>query len=321
MKKALIFGVGGQDGSYLADILLEKGYVVYGATRSIATQYYININHLQGKIIFLTADLLDEESLLKCIKESEPDEIYNLAGQSSVHESWKSPHYNSDVNGLGVLRLISAIRTYGTPVKYFQASTSEMFGDTLIGSLKCDESTQHNPKSPYAVAKSYAHNMTKLYREAYGMFNCCGIFFNHESERRGVNFITRKITNGVAKISLGLSDSITLGNIDIKKDWGYAPDYMEASWLMMQQETADDFIIATEQVYSMSDFLRIAFECIGISDWEKYIKQDKKLFRPTEFVFTPPDCSKIKNELKWEPKTSLKQMIEKMVGNDIKLLK
>lgn len=323
MKKALIFGLAGMDGSHLADLLLKKGYMVYGVLRGDATQSRENIQHLKGNsmMIFLTGDLMDQDSLLACLQESQPDEVYNLAGQSSVAESWKSPQYNANVNGIGALLLLGAIRAYKVPVRLFQASTSEMFGKTAPGTLKCTEITPHHPRSPYAAAKSFAHSMVVLYREAYGMFNCCGIFYNHESERRGLNFLTRKITHNVAKISLGLnhSDSFSLGNIDICKDWGYAPDYMQAAWMMLQHDTPDDYIIATEKVNSVEFFLRTAFKHIGIENWNQYVKQDPALFRPIEFDFVPGDCSKIKEKLNWQPETNLTQMIKKMVDNDIEL--
>lgn len=321
MKTALIFGVTGMDGSYLADLLLTKDYTVFGVVRGDATESRSNTKHLEGKITFLNGDLMNQDSLISCLQKSNPDEVYNLAGQSSVFESWKSPQYNGNVNAIGTLRLLDAIRAYGKPIRFFQASTSEMFGKTPDGTISCNESTAHNPRSPYAISKSYAHSMVALYREAYTMYNCCGILYNHESERRGMNFITRKITHNVAKIHLGLADSITLGNTAIEKDWGYAPDYMEACWLMLQQDKPDDYIIATEQTYSLDDFLRIAFQYIDIRDYKKYIKQDQNLFRPVEFKFTPADCSKAKQVLKWKYKTSLSDMIAKMVQHDIDIIK
>ena len=321
MKTALIIGIGGMDGSYMGELLLSKGYKVFGMERKHSIQTHSNAKHLEDKITFLYGDLLDQDSLLKCLNDSNPDEVYNLAGQSSPAQSWASPQYASEVNAMGVLRLLESIRTYNRPIKFFQSSSSEMFGKITNNIERCTETTPFFPQNPYAVSKLFAHSITKMYREAYNMFNCTAISYNHESERRGIDFLTRKITNGVAKIHLGLSDSITLGNIEIKKDWGYSPEFCLAYWLIMQQDKSDDYIVATGKSHSIKEFLQISFECVGIYDWEKYIKQDKRYIRPTETNLILGDYSKIKERVNWEPKISFKDMIERMVKNDIEILK
>jgi len=318
MKTALITGINGMDGSHLADLLLEKGYKVYGMERRSSVPNRTNTSHLEGKIIFLTGDLTDQNSLLRCLKESAPDEVYNLASQSFVGESWNTPEQTSDVTGLGVLRMLEAIREYNPKIKFYQASSSEMFGRMVENPAK--EMTPFYPRSPYGVAKLYGHWITKNYRESYDMFACSGILFNHESERRGIEFVTRKISDGVAKIKLGLADHITLGNLDAKRDWGYAPDYVEAMWLMLQQETPDDYVIATGKVQSVRYFLNKAFECIGICDWDRYVIQDERFLRPAEVDELVGDSQKARDVLGWTPKVSLEEMIEKMVKSDIKLL-
>ena len=273
--RALITGVNGMDGSHLAEFLLEKGYVVYGMERRTSSPNRTNTKHLEGKITFLNGDLTDQNSILRCLIESNPDEVYNLAAQSFVGESWNTPEQTSDVSGLGALRVLEAIRECGKSMKYYQASTSEMFGRMVENPAK--ETTPFYPRSPYGVAKLYGHWITKNYRESHDMFNCNGILFNHESERRGIEFVTRKITDGVARIKLGLSDHITLGNLDSKRDWGYAPDYVESMWLMLQQDEADDYVIATGKDHTIRQFLDAAFNCVDITDWEKYVKQDPRL--------------------------------------------
>ena len=272
MKIALITGINGMDGSHLADLLLTKGYKVYGMERRSSNVNDINTKHLIDKITILNGDITDQNSLLRCLKESNPDEVYNLAAQSFVGESWNTPEQTSNVTGLGVLRMLEAIREFNPKIKFYQASSSEMFGRMVEN--PATENTPFYPRSPYGVSKLYGHWITKNYRESYDMFTCSGILFNHESERRGIEFVTRKISDGVARIKLGLSDHISLGNLEAKRDWGYAPDYVEAMWLMMQQETPDDYVIATGETYSIKEFLDIAFNHIGIVDWKSYIKQD-----------------------------------------------
>lgn len=319
MKKALVTGINGMDGSHLADFLLDRGYVVFGMERRSSNKQRINTRHLENKIQFVSGDLTDQNSLLRCIKETEPDEIYNLAAMSFVGESWNTPEQTSNVTGLGALRMLEAMREYGKPIKFYQASSSEMFGRMVEN--PANENTPFYPRSPYGVAKLYAHWITKNYRESYGMFTCSGILFNHESERRGVEFVTRKISDGVAKIHLGLQDAIYLGNLEAKRDWGYAPDYIEAMWLMVQREIPDDYVIATGESYSVREFLEESFKCVGINDWEKYVKKDLKYMRPAEVDVLKGDSTKAQKELNWKPKTGFKQLVKIMVNNDIKILK
>jgi GDPmannose 4,6-dehydratase len=318
MKRALITGINGMDGSYLAELLLEKGYEVYGMERRSSSKNRTNTGHLEGKINFINGDLTDQNSLFRCIKESDPDEVYNLGSQSFVGESWNTPEQTSDVTGLGVLRVLEAIREYGKEIKFYQASTSEMFGRMVENPAK--ETTPFYPRSPYGVAKLYGHWITKNYRESYDMFNCSGILFNHESERRGIEFVTRKITDGVARIHLGLRDDITLGNLDSKRDWGYSPDYVKSMWLMLQQDEPDDYVIATGKSHTIREFLDAAFQHIGIVHWDEYVKQDPRFMRPAEVDVLRGDSTKAKDELGWTLSTSFQEMISKMVANDINLL-
>jgi len=314
MKRALITGINGMDGSYLADFLLEKGYKVYGMERRSSSKNRVNTAHLEGKITFITGDLTDQNSLLRCLKESDPAEIYNLASQSFVGESWNTPEQTGDVTGLGVLRMLEAIREYGKPIKFYQASTSEMFGKM---EKFANEDTKFYPRSPYGVAKLYGHWITTNYRESYDMFNCCGLLFNHEAERRGIEFVTRKIADGVAKISCGLSNHITLGNLDAKRDWGYAPDYVEAMWLMMQQDKPEDYVIATGETHSIREFLDAAFNEVDLPRWEGFVKQDPRFMRPADVYYLAGDASKARDELGWKPKTSFEELVKKMVSNDV----
>lgn len=318
MKRALITGINGMDGSHLADLLLEKGYKVYGMERRSSSKNRTNTVHLEGKINFINGDLTDQNSLFRCIKESDPDEVYNLGSQSFVGESWNTPEQTSDVTGLGVLRVLEAIREYGKGIKFYQASTSEMFGRMVENPAK--ETTPFYPRSPYGVAKLYGHWITKNYRESYDMFNCSGILFNHESERRGIEFVTRKITDGVARIHLGLRDDITLGNLDSKRDWGYSPDYVKSMWLMLQQDEPNDYVIATGKSHSIREFLDAAFQHIGIVHWDEYVKQDPRFMRPAEVDVLRGDSTKARDELGWTLSTSFQEMISKMVSNDINLL-
>jgi GDPmannose 4,6-dehydratase len=317
-KTALITGINGMDGSHLADFLLDKKYTVYGVERRSSSKNRTNTKHLEDKITFLQGDLTDQNSLLRCLKESNPTEIYNLAAQSFVGESWNTPEHTSEVTGLGVLRMLEAIREFNPKIKFYQASSSEMFGRMVENPAK--ETTPFYPRSPYGVSKLYGHWITKNYRESYDMFACSGILFNHESEKRGIEFVTRKISDGVARIKLGLADHITLGNLDAERDWGYAPDYVEAMWLMLQQDTPDDYVIATGEKHSIRDFLDAAFKYIGITNWDSYIKQDPRFMRPAEVDVLRGDYTKAKTQLGWKPKTSFTKLVEKMVLNDIKLL-
>ena len=318
-KTALITGIAGMDGSHLADFLLEKGYTVYGLERRSSGSNRTNITHIENQIQFVKGDLTDQNSLLRALKESKPDEVYNLAAQSFVGESWNTPEQTSDVTGLGVLRMLEAIREYGSDsIKFYQASSSEMFGRMVEN--PSNENTPFYPRSPYGVAKLYGHWITKNYRESYDIFSCSGILFNHDSERRCIEFVTRKITNGIAKIHLGLADNISLGNLDAKRDWGYAPDYVKAMWLMLQQDKPDDFVISTNTTKSIREFLDEAFQCIGIVNWEPYVNIDPKFIRPAEVDILKGDYTKAKVQLGWEPITSFSDMVKIMIANDIKLL-
>ena len=318
MKRALITGINGMDGSHLADLLLEKGYEVFGMERRTSSPNRINTKHLESNIKFVNGDLSDQNSLVRCLKESNPDEVYNLGAMSFVGESWNTPEQTGDVNGMGVLRMLEAIREYGEKVKFYQASTSEMFGKMVEN--PANENTPFYPRSPYGVAKLYGHWITKNYRESYDMFNCNGILFNHESERRGIEFVTRKITDGVAKLYLGIQDDISLGNLDAKRDWGYAPDYVEAMWLMLQQDEPDDYVIATGETHSIREFLDIAFNVVGVKDWSDYVIQDERFMRPAEVDVLRGDASRARQKLNWVNKTSFKQLITKMLENDIRKL-
>jgi len=317
-KRALITGINGMDGSHLADFLLEKDYEIFGLERRLSVKNRTNTSHLEDDVQFVSGDLTDQNSLLRAIKESQPHEIYNLASQSFVGESWNTPEQTSDVTGLGVLRMLEAIREYGEPIKFYQASSSEMFG--RMAENPAGENTPFYPRSPYGVAKLYGHWITKNYRESYDMFNTSGILFNHESERRGLEFVTRKISDGVAKIKLGLAEHITLGNLEAKRDWGYAPDYVEAMWLMLQHDTPDDYVIATGETHSIKEFLDVAFDYVGIENWSQLVKQDPKFMRPAEVDVLRGDYKKAKDVLGWEPKTKFKELVKKMVKNDLKVL-
>ena len=319
-KRALITGINGMDGSHLADLLLEKGYEVFGMERRTSTPNRTNSWHLEDKITFLSGDLTDQNSLYRCLVKSNPHEVYNLAAMSFVGESWNTPEQTGDVTGLGALRMLEAIREYDTVkrIKFYQASTSELYGRMVENPAK--ETTPFYPRSPYGVAKLYGHWITKNYRESYDMFNVSGILFNHESERRGVEFVTRKITDGVAKIHLGLKDHIKLGNLDAKRDWGYSPDYVKSMWMMLQHDEPDDYVIATGVEHSIRDFLDAAFECVDIEDWERFVIQDKRFMRPAEVAVLCGDSTKAREVLGWEPETSFKQMVSNMVANDIDLL-
>ena len=317
MKRALITGITGMDGSHLADFLLDKGYEVFGMERRTSTKNRVNTSHLENKITFLMGDLTDQSSLFRVLEQSDPDEVYNLASQSFVKESWNTPEQSADATGVGTLRMLEAIRMSGKSPKFYQASTSEMYGK--MEDL-ANEDTKFYPRSPYGVAKLYAHWISVNYRESYDMFNVWGLLFSHESERRGREFVTRKITDGVARIQLGLEDYVTLGNLDVKRDWGYAPDYVEAMWMMLQQDTPQNYVIATGEYHTLEDFLDMAFQHIGIIDWSKYVKQDERYMRPADVYYLRGDSTRAKNELGWEPKTSFEDMVSKMVTNDIELL-
>ena len=320
MKRALITGITGMDGSHMADFLLEKGYKVFGMERRSSTLNRDNTLHLESdeNFEFINGDLSDQNSIFRVLKETKPDEVYNLGSQSFVGESWNTPEQTGDVTGLGALRMLEAIREYGEDVKFYQASTSEMFGKVKETPQK--ETTPFHPRSPYGVAKLYGHWITTNYRESYDMFACSGILFNHESERRGVEFVTRKITNGIAKIKLGIEDYITLGNLDAKRDWGHAEEYVEAMWLMLQQDKPEDYVISTGKSHSIRDFLDIAFKYVGIDDWSSYVKKDPALMRPAEVDLLIGDSSKAEKNLGWKTKMELKDLVHRMLDNDLKQL-
>lgn len=313
-KRALITGCGGQDGSYLAELLLEKGYKVFGLERRGSRKNRENIAHLEGKIELISGDLLDEASLVHALREAEPDEVYNLAAQSFVPESWKQPVYTGEVTGLGAIRLLEAVRQVNPKIKFYQASTSEMFGK--VNQEPQNEATPFYPRSPYGVAKLYAHWITVNYRESYGMFAVSGILFNHESPRRGLEFVTRKITSTAAKIKLGLAKELGLGNLSAKRDWGYAGDYVEAMWKMLQNKAPRDYVIATGEAHSVREFVEIAFGRLGL-DWKKYVTQDKKMIRPAEVYHLRGDSSLARKELKWKPKVSFEKLVALMIDADL----
>ncbi|MBP6882352.1 MAG: GDP-mannose 4,6-dehydratase [Candidatus Levybacteria bacterium] len=319
-KKALITGITGQDGSYLAEFLLEKGYEVYGFVRRLSTPNIGNIAHIQDRVELLSGDLLDQGSVVDALRASQADEVYNLAAQSFVKTSWEQPVLTGEFTGIAVTRVLEAIRQVNKDIRFYQASSSEMFGKVTETPQK--ETTRFYPRSPYGVAKAYGHYITVNYRESYDMFACSGILFNHESPRRGIEFVTRKITHAVARISLGLQDSLLLGNLDSKRDWGYSKDYVEAMWLMLQQDKADDFVIATGETHSVEEFVKKAFEVVGISNWQDYVQSNNAKFnRPAEVDFLIGDYSKAEKVLGWKPKTSFSELVEMMVKNDIELEK
>lgn len=316
MKRALITGITGQDGSYLAEFLLKKGYKVYGTVRRLSTPNMENIGHLVHDVELLSADLLDQSSLTDAVKASQPDEVYNLAAQSFVKASWDQPVLTGEFTALGVTRMLEAIRSVDPKIKFYQASSSEMFGKVVEVPQK--ETTRFHPRSPYGVAKAYGHYITLNYRESYDMFAVSGILFNHESPRRGIEFVTRKIANAVARISLGKQDKLELGNMDSKRDWGFAGDYVEAMWLMLQQEKPDDYVVATGETHSVREFAQLAFQVVGISDWEKYVVSNHpKHVRPAEVDLLIGDATKAREILGWKPKVSIPQLVEMMVKADI----
>lgn len=316
-KKALITGITGQDGSYLAEFLLEKGYDVVGMVRRTSTINFDRIEHLQNRITIVQGDLLDEVSLIGILREQQPDEVYNLAAQSFVPTSWRQPVLTGECTALGVTRMLDAIRTVSPKAKFYQASSSEMFGK--VREIPQNENTPFYPRSPYGVAKVYGHWITVNYRESYGMFACSGILFNHESPRRGHEFVTHKVTLGAARIKMGLAKELRLGNLDAKRDWGYAGDYVKAMWLMLQQPEPDDYVIATGETHSVRELCEVAFGCLGL-DWEEYVVVDPQFLRPAEVEQLVGDASKARRVLGWEPEVGFKQLIEMMVEADMEAL-
>ncbi len=313
-KTALITGVTGQDGSYLADFLLEKGYRVVGMVRRSSTENFQRIEHLQGKIELRQADLLDQLSLITLIEEVEPDELYNLAAQSFVPTSWEQPVLTGEFTAMGVTRILEAIRLLNRKIRFYQASSSEMFGK--VAESPQSEKTSFYPRSPYGAAKVYGHFITVNYRESYDLFACSGILFNHESPRRGKEFVTRKITDHVARIKHGLTDELRLGNIEATRDWGFAGDYVRAMWLMLQQDRPDDYVVGTGETHSVKEFVTLAFAHAGL-DWEKYVKIDSTFNRPAEVDHLIADPSKAKQHLNWESTVSFEQLVSMMVDADL----
>ncbi len=335
MKRALITGITGQDGSYLAELLLDKGYEVFGLVRRSSTPNFWRIEHIQNKIKLIYADMTDPHSLVYALKESHPHEVYNLAAQSFVQTSFTQPRFTAEVTALGVLNLLEAIRRVDPKIKFYQASSSEMFGK--VREIPQNEDTLFHPRSPYGVSKVFGHYIAVNYRESYNMFTCSGILFNHESPRRGEEFVTRKITKSVAKIKYGLQDKLSLGNLNAKRDWGHAKDYVEAMWLMLQQDKPDNYVVATGETRSVREFVEIAFKEAGIDiKWQgegleekgidsatgkEIVVVDPKYFRPAEVGYLIGDFSKARTELKWKPKTTFKELVSSMVKEDIKKIK
>jgi GDPmannose 4,6-dehydratase len=322
-RRALITGITGQDGSYLAELLLDKGYEVYGLIRRSSSFNTGRIDHLYKdphdfdvRLHLIHGDLQDASALSRVIREIKPEEIYNLGAQSHVRVSFDTPEYTGDVTGLGSVRLLEAIRESGTSPRYYQASSSELFGK--VHETPQSETTPFHPRSPYAAAKAYSYYITQNYRESFGMFACNGILFNHESPRRGETFVTRKITRAATRIRMGLQEKLYLGNLDAKRDWGFAGDYVEAMWLMLQAETPDDFVIATGETYSVQQFLEETFQMLGL-DWRDHVKTDPRYLRPAEVDLLLGDASKARRELGWTPKVSFSELVRMMVESDMAL--
>ncbi len=316
--RALITGITGQDGSYLADLLLDKGYDVVGMVRRSSTETFERIAHIHDRVTLVQADLLDQLSIINILEEHRPDEVYNLAAQSFVPTSWVQPVLTGEFDALGVTKVLEAIRLVNKKIRFYQASSSEMFGK--VREVPQTENTPFYPRSPYGVAKVYGHFITVNYRESYGIPASSGILFNHESPRRGLEFVTRKITDGAVRIKLGMSDQLALGNLDAKRDWGYAGDYVRAMWLMLQQPVADDFVIATGEMHSVADFCKLAFEHLEL-DYRDYVVKDPRYVRPAEVDLLLGDPSKAKQQLGWEPAVSFKQLVGMMVDADMARLK
>jgi GDPmannose 4,6-dehydratase len=318
MKKALVTGITGQDGSYLAELLLEKGYKVYGLRRRSSDLHYGNVAHLKDDIEFIYADMIDIPSLVTAIEKSDPDEVYNLAAQSFVQTSWEQPILTGEVDGMGVANILEAIRTVKPDTRFYQASTSEMFGK--VQEVPQKETTPFYPRSPYGVAKLYGHWITINYRESYDMYTCSGILFNHESPRRGMEFVTRKVTDAAVRIKLGLQKELRMGNLDSKRDWGFAGDYVYAMWLMLQQDKPDDYVIATGETRTIRELLSTAFESVGL-DYEDYVVIDPRFVRPAEVELLLGDPSKAKEKLGWKAKVSFQELIQMMVEEDMRRVK
>ena len=317
-KRALITGVTGQDGSYLAELLLGKGYEVWGVVRRASTESYDRVEHIRDQIRFVQADLLDQPSLTQALLESEPDEVYNLAAQSFVPTSWTQPVLTAEFTAVGVTRLLEAIKQVNTEIRFYQASSSEMFGKVL--EVPQTEVTPFYPRSPYGVAKVYGHYITVNYRESYGMHCSSGILFNHESPRRGLEFVTRKVTDAVARIKLGLATELPMGNLDAKRDWGFAGDYVEAMWLMLQQDAGDDYVVATGETHTVERLVDIAFSHVDL-DWTDYVTLDERFVRPAEVDLLIGNSAKAKATLGWEPKVGFSDLVVMMVDSDLQRLR
>jgi GDPmannose 4,6-dehydratase len=317
-KRALITGITGQDGSYLAEFLIEMGYQVYGVVRRSSTVNLERIRHIQDKVHLLHADLLDQNSLVSAVRESDPHEVYNLAAQSFIPTSWSQPVLTGEFTALGVTRVLEAIRTHNPRIRFYQASTSEMFGRAK--EVPQNEKTPFHPRSPYGVAKVYGHWITVNYRESHGLFACCGILFNHESPRRGLEFVSRKVTYGAARIKLGLQEKLALGNLDAKRDWGFTKDYVRAMWLMLQQDEPDDYVIATGRLHSVRDLVEVAFDHVGL-DWREHVIVDPRLMRPSEDDILVGDASYARKKLGWEPTMGFEEMVRMMVDHDLELVR
>jgi GDPmannose 4,6-dehydratase len=315
-KTALITGITGQDGSYLAELLLSKGYEVYGVVRRASTESFERIAHLTGKIKLVQADLLDQYSLIEAIRKAQPQEVYNLAAQSFVPTSWAQPVLTGEFTALGVTKMLEAVRSVDPSIRFYQASSSEMYGRVLEVPQK--ESTPFYPRSPYGVAKVYGHYITVNYRESYNLYAVSGILFNHESPRRGLEFVTRKITDGVARIKMGFATELRMGNLDARRDWGFAGDYVEAMWRMLQQDTPDDYVVATGETHTVREFVELAFGRAGL-DWEKYVVIDPAFIRPAEVDLLIGDATKAKTQLGWEPEVQFRELVAMMVANDVQL--
>ena len=315
-KLAIITGLTGQDGSFLTELLLEKDYEVIGVARRSSTDSFQNVKHLLKDIKVEIGDLTDGEFISRLINESKPDEFYNLGAQSFVPVSWKMPEYTAEVNALGPLKILEAIKNFCPTTKFYQASTSEMFGK--VREIPQTETTPFYPRSPYGVAKIYAHWITVNYRESFNLFACTGILFNHESERRGIEFVTRKISTAVANIKLGRQDKLYLGNLDAKKDWGYSKDYVEAMWLMLQQDKPDTYVIGTDETHTVREFCDLAFKSVDL-DYKDYVEIDPQFFRPVEIDILISNSTKAREALGWKPKTSFRQLVEIMVKNDLEV--
>ena len=318
MKTALITGVTGQDGSYLAELLLKKDYEVYGIVRRSSSSNFERIKHIQDDLKLLQGDLLDQNSLIEAIEGSCPDEVYNLGAQSFVPTSWNQPVLTGEFTALGVTRILEAIRLVNKKIRFYQASSSEMFGK--VAEVPQNEQTVFYPRSPYGVAKLYAHWITVNYRESYDLFCCSGILFNHESPRRGLEFVTKKVSNGVARIKMGLSNELRMGNLDAKRDWGFAGDFVEAMWLMLQQDEPEDYVISTDEAHSVKELVEVAFDHVGLN-WKDYVVVDHKFVRPAEVDLLLGDSAKARNKLKWQPKVKFEELIRMMVDYDIERYK